>query len=85
MHHTDSKFNIYLFLLGKILNLIHNNSSERFYKSRSSCGYIISPLRGMQFLDGIGENIVKLYNSIGTDIMLHLHHVIITRLPLGWV
>ena len=27
----------------KILNLIHNNSSERVYKSRSICGYIISP------------------------------------------
>ncbi len=31
------------FIWEKILNLIHNNSSERVYKSRSICGYIISP------------------------------------------
>ncbi len=31
------------FIKEKILNLIHNNSSERVYKSRSICGYIISP------------------------------------------
>ncbi len=43
--------------------------------------YIINlpSIIGIQFIDGVGENIVKLYNpiyySIGTNIMLHLHHL----------
>ncbi len=44
--------------------------------------YIINlpSIIGIQFIDGVGENIVNclfLYNSIGTDIMLHLHHLVI--------